>query len=122
MFRPRQQAVGDDPHLDFGGTLENLGQPRIAPVALEREILGIAVAAVDLQRLAGDALGHFGGKQLRHRGFLVTSAVRIYFISDEVRQLSRRLDLGRHLRDFEPNRLEITDRMTEGDATLRIVD
>src|SRR5262249_14991481 len=44
------------------------------------------------------------------------------FVGDVVHELARGFDLGRHLGDLEPDRLEVANRMTEGDAFLRVAD
>ena len=59
-----QQRVRDDLPLDLRGALEDGGQPGVAPVALDRVLSGVAVAAEDLQRLAGHPLGGLAGHQL----------------------------------------------------------
>src|SRR5260370_27233162 len=122
FLRPAQQMVGDDAQLDLGGALEDLRQPRVAAMARDRVRLGVPGAAVDLQRLAGDALGHFAGEQLDHRGFLVAALLLVDLIADVIHQLARRLDLGRHLRELEPDRLELGDRLAELHALLRVFD
>src|SRR5579872_4512340 len=63
-----QVAVRDDPQLDLGGALEDLRQPGVPPVALDREVRRVAGAAVDLEGLAGHALGHLARQVLDHRG------------------------------------------------------
>src|SRR6266851_5463697 len=104
------------------GRFENLGEPRVAPIALEWEILGVAVTAVNLERIAGHPLGHLGGEPLHHRGFLVTPAFAVDFGRDEVHELARRFDIRRHLGEFEPDRLELADRTLELDAPMRVGD
>src|SRR5262245_2989616 len=69
--RSGQIAVADDAELDLGRALEDLGQSGVAPVALDREVGGVAGATVDLQRLARDAFGHLTGEVLHHRGLVV---------------------------------------------------
>src|SRR5262249_10247863 len=54
----------DDQPVDLARALVDLGDPRVAKVALDRVLLGVAVAAVDLERLGRDALGHLGGEEL----------------------------------------------------------
>src|SRR6185369_16024248 len=59
-----QVPVRDDAQLDLRGPLEDLREPGVAPVPLDREVGGVAGPAVDLQRLAGDVLGHLAGQVL----------------------------------------------------------
>src|SRR5262249_43464033 len=79
-------------------------------------------AAVDLQRLAGDALGHFAGEQFHHRGLLVAAPLLVDLVAHVIHELARGLDLGRHLRELEPDRLELGDRPAELHALLRVFD
>src|SRR3954467_8170103 len=60
----------DDQPLNIAGALVDLAHPHIAIDPLDREIGEIAIAAVDLDRVGGDALSHLGGEQLGHRRFL----------------------------------------------------
>src|SRR5919107_3643139 len=48
-----QQRTCDDKALDLAGALVDLGDLRVPVVALGRELLRVAVAAEDLDRLAG---------------------------------------------------------------------
>src|SRR4051812_35530882 len=62
-----QQVAGDDDAHDLVGAFEDLVHPQIAQIALDREILEIAVAAMQLQRLVGDMKTGIGGEALGHR-------------------------------------------------------
>src|SRR6185436_14742459 len=44
----QSQLAGDQDQLDLGGSLGDGHEPRIAPVALDRKLRDVAVAAVDL--------------------------------------------------------------------------
>src|SRR6478672_9030887 len=59
-----EHPVGDHHLLDLAGPLVDLGDAGVAEVALDVVFLGVAVAAVDLQRLVGHPLGHLGGVEL----------------------------------------------------------
>src|SRR5690242_281203 len=61
------QCPGDDGSLDLGRSLVDPHDPQVAHVPFQGQARAVAVAAVDLQRLVGDAAGNFGGEQLRHR-------------------------------------------------------
>src|SRR6266446_1458753 len=50
--------------LDLARTLVDLGDLRVSVVALDRELLRVAVAAEDLDRLGRLAPGHLRGEQL----------------------------------------------------------
>src|SRR6185436_15987907 len=59
-----QDPIGDHHLLDLAGPLVDLGDAGVAEVALDVVLLGVAVAAVDLERLVGDPLRHLGGEEL----------------------------------------------------------
>ena len=59
-----QQRAGDDEPLDLARALVDLGHLRVAVVALDRELLGVAVAAEDLDRLAGPVARDARGEEL----------------------------------------------------------
>src|SRR5262245_42880709 len=48
-----QQPARHDLRLDLGGAFEDVEDPRVAEDAADRVFLGVAVAAVDLQRIVG---------------------------------------------------------------------
>src|SRR5687768_4779666 len=62
-----QDAPCDDKPLDLAGALVDLGDARVAVVALDAELGGVAVAAVDLEGFVRDARTHLGGQELGHR-------------------------------------------------------
>src|SRR3970040_2122727 len=114
------EAVRDDPKLDFGGAFEDLGQPGVAPVALDGEVGGVAITAVDLERLAGHAFRHFACEPLGHGGFLVAAASLVDLIADEVVQLAGGFDLGSHFGELKTEGLEAGYGFPELDALLRV--
>src|SRR5207247_7432383 len=92
--RSPQIGVGDDALLDLGGALEDLGQARVPPVALERELARVAGAAVDLDALAGHLLGHLAREELRHRRLDVDPLPAVRGVGGGVGERPRGLDLG----------------------------
>src|SRR5699024_7213520 len=64
IFLLAENVAGDNDALDLTRALVDLGDLGIAHHALNRVILGVAVAAVDLDCLGGDLHGSFGGEQL----------------------------------------------------------
>src|SRR5260370_17325480 len=106
LVRPAEQMIGDDAQLDLGSALEDLRQPGVAPIALDRVQLGVAGTAVDLQRLAGDTLGHFAGAQLDHGGFLVPALLLVDRFAHVLHQLAPALDPGPHPPDLNSARTE----------------
>src|SRR5271170_1432409 len=63
--------------LDFAGAFENRQHPRVAPVALHVELHRVAIAAVNLHRLAGDMLGCLGREDLGHTGLVIAALAAI---------------------------------------------
>src|SRR4051794_24145418 len=59
-----QQGAGDDEALDLRRSLVDLGDLRVAVVALGRQVARIAVAAEHLDRLAGHAPRDGRGEEL----------------------------------------------------------
>src|SRR5580704_5522017 len=62
-----QQVAGDDDAHDLVGAFEDLVDAQVAQIALDREILEVAVAAMQLQRLVGDMETGIGREALGHR-------------------------------------------------------
>src|SRR4051794_41201703 len=72
-----QQATGNHQPLDLAGALVELGDLGVAVVALDGELLRVAVAAEDLDRLAGLASRDRGGEQLGLRALDGVRAARL---------------------------------------------
>src|SRR6478736_1413614 len=68
--RLAEQRAGDHEPLDLARSLVDLGDLRVAVVALDRELLRIPVAAEDLDRLAGLPPGRLRREELRLRALL----------------------------------------------------
>ena len=62
--RLAEQRPGDDQTLDLARALVDLGHLRVAVVALDRELLGVAIAAEDLDRLACPVARDARGEEL----------------------------------------------------------
>src|SRR5215472_3118197 len=68
LIRSRtEQAAGDDHPHDLVGAFEDLVDAHVAQIALDREILQVAVAAKELQRLVADMKPGVGRQPLGHR-------------------------------------------------------
>src|SRR5947209_927155 len=67
------QLAGDDDALHLVGALADDEQRRIAIETLDRELLGIAVAAVDAHRLDAVLERGLGRGELRHAGLHVAA-------------------------------------------------
>src|SRR5262245_60458934 len=74
---PSGQLTADDQPLDLAGALVDLAHARVAVQLLDREVLEVAVAAVDLDGLRAHPLGHLGGVELGHRRLAPVGAARV---------------------------------------------
>src|SRR5262245_7020190 len=99
--RLSKQAIGDDSELNLARPLEDLGEARVTPVALDGVQLRVPGAAENLQRIGTDAFGHLRCVPLHHRGFFVEAAPIVELRRDVVHQLARGFDLARHARNLE---------------------
>src|SRR5947209_10294224 len=63
------EVARDDEALDLARAFVDLRDARVAVVALDRIVLHVAVAAVDLDRLRAHPFGHLGGVELGLRSF-----------------------------------------------------
>src|SRR4051794_722773 len=116
-----QEAAGDDQALDLARALVELGDLRVAVVALGGELAGVAVAAEDLDRLAGLAARDGGGEELGLRALDGVRAAGLLQAGGAVGQRAGALDLGLHVGELVRDRLEARDRAAEGAALLRVV-
>src|SRR6476619_3428162 len=92
-----QERTCDDQALDLAGALVDLGDLGVAVVALGREVLRVAVAAEDLDRLAGPVARHPRGEQLRLRALDRVRAPGVLQTRRPPHQGPRRLDLRLHV-------------------------
>ena len=95
-------------------------QRRVAVIALDVELLRIAVGAVDAHRLGGVGERGLGGGVLRHPGFHVAAPALVVGRRGVVGQRDRGLGADRHLGELELDRLVLGDRLAEGLAQLRV--
>src|SRR5436305_14645532 len=115
-----EHPVGDHHLLDLAGALVDLGDAGVAEVALDVVLLGVAVAAVDLQRLVGDPLGHLGGEQLGLGGFEGVALLVLLGPRRLPGEQAGGVELGRHVREVELDRLEVGEMGAELLALLRV--
>src|SRR5439155_22064524 len=99
--------------LDLARPLVDLGDLRVAVVPLDRELLRVAVAAQDLDRLAGLAPRRLGREQLRLRAGLGVRLAALLQPSGAVDEQPRRVDLRRHVSELLLDRLVFSDRLAE---------
>src|SRR3954452_24872989 len=115
-----QQSARDDQALDLAGALVELGDLRVAVVALGGELLGVAVAAEDLDRLAGLAAGDGRGEELRLSALDAVRVAGLFEAGGAPDQGAGGLDLGLHVGQLVLDRLEAGDRATERVALLGV--
>src|SRR3546814_9391985 len=66
------------------------------------------------------AFGHFGREQLDHGCLEVAANAGIDLSADRIHQLPCGLDIGRHLRQFEADRLKLAYRLAEVNPFMRV--
>ena len=109
----RRMVRGDHDALDLARALVDLGDLRVAVVALDRELLRVAVAAEHLDRLAGLPAGDRRREQL---GLSALDGMRKTLLLEPggpIREPAGRRDLGRHVGELELDRLEVGDPAAE---------
>src|SRR4029450_13368018 len=117
-----EQVAGDDQPLHLVGALEDPPQPELAVPALDRQLLGVAHTAVDLQHPVGHPVDRVRAVQLRDRrvglGLLAlvdTPRGPQYQPADGLQ-----VDLG--VGDHPLDRLVVADPAAEGLAGVRVFD
>src|SRR5580704_1780772 len=115
-----RDLASDDEALNVAGALVDLAYANVAVDALDREIGDIAVAAMDLDRVGGDAFGHLRGEELGHRRLFDARFASVAPRRGVEHQAVRRSDLGRHVGEAEGHRLLLDDRLAEGRALAGI--
>src|SRR3954452_21652364 len=115
-----QELAADHHALDLRGALADQQQRRVAVQALDLVFLGVAVAAVDAERVLDALLAGLGREQLRHPGLDVRALARVLHARGLEHQQPRRLDLGGHVGELELDRLVLGDRLAERPPLLRV--
>src|SRR6478672_11132106 len=115
-----QQRTCDDQALDLARALVDLGDLGVAVVALGREVLRVAVAAEDLDRLAGPVAGDAAGEELGLRALDRVGPAGVLQAGCAQDQRARRFDLRLHLGEPVADRLEAADRAPERRALLGV--
>ena len=115
-----EQGTSDDEPLDLARALVDLGDLGVAVVALRRELLGVAVAAEDLDRLAGLAAGDRGGEELGLRALDAVRAAGLLQPRGAPHERAGGLDLGLHVGQLLLDRAQPGDRAAERVALLRV--
>src|SRR5262249_27793619 len=94
------QAAANHLRLDLGRSLEDVEDARVAQNTAHRIFHGVAVAAVDLQRVVGVAPGHARGQELGHAGLDVAAPGGVLLAGGEVGELAGDHGLDRHPGDL----------------------
>ena len=81
----------------------------------------VAVAAEDLQRVAGNFFNHVGCEQLGHASFQIGTLAGIFLLCCEVGELAGGFDVGRHVGQLVLDDLELGDRLAKLFAFLGIL-
>src|ERR1700730_3746831 len=113
LVAPGKQAAGEHMRLDLGGAFEDVEDACIAEHAADAIFHGIAVAAVDLQRIVGIGPGGARGEQLRHAGLDVAAPVAVLLARSEVGQLACDHGLHCHPGELAEDPREGIDRLAE---------
>src|SRR5450631_2842001 len=110
----RAQELARDHHLlDLVGPLADLGQLGVAQVALDVELAGVAVAAVDLHGGVAGADGRPRRVVLGDRRFLGGALSLILHPGGAPDEQARGVQLGRHVGQHVLDRLELAERLAE---------
>src|SRR4051794_5227391 len=115
-----QELLADDHALDLRRALADQQQRRVAVQALDLVLLGVAVAAVDAERVLHDLLAGLRGEQLRHAGLEVRALAGVLQARGLAGEEASGLDLRGHVRELELDRLVLRDRLAERLALLRV--
>src|SRR6266568_3315030 len=110
----------DQQALDVTGALVDLAHPHVAVDPLDRKIGEIAIAAMDLDRVRGDPLGHLGGEQFGHRRLLEAGLAIVAALSCVEDKTARGSELRRHVGEAERDRLVRHELLPERLAFLGI--
>src|SRR6266571_4070600 len=95
----------DQQALDVTGALVDLAHPHVAIDPLDREIGEVAIAAMDLDRVRDDTLGHLGSKQFGHRRLLEARFAIVAPLGGVEDESARGGKLRRHVGEAERDRL-----------------
>src|SRR5262245_54914063 len=116
-----EQRAGDHDALDLARAFVDRGDARVTVVALDGELLGKSVAAVDLDGLVRDPVGGLGGEELRHRGGATPAGTaRVPIGGGPHDEQPRRVHEGGHLCELLLDRSELRDRLPEGPPLARV--
>src|SRR6185369_84115 len=106
-------VVGLDERVQLGGALVDHGGLRVPEVALDGELIGIAVRAVDLDRVEGALHGVVGGVPLGEGGLAGVADAVVLEKARAPDEEPSGLDPGQHLRQHLLDQLMLPDLLAE---------
>src|SRR5437879_51488 len=106
--------------LNLACALVDFGDAGVAVHPLDRIFATVAVPAVDLDGLVGDARGHLRGEQLGNGRFHAEARADVLLPSGFAREQACGVNFRGHICEHELDGLEIGDGMAEGHTLLRI--
>src|SRR6266700_3860314 len=115
-----EKPLGDDLFHHLGGARGNGPEPHVAEEALHGELPHVAVAAVELDRLVRDPVGHLGAEELGHGDLGDAVPPGIVEPRRVVHHMARSLDLRDHLGHPMPQGLLLAQRAAEGVALAEV--
>src|SRR6266852_4586915 len=115
-----EEPLGNDLFHHLGGARGDGPEPHVAEEALYGKLPHVAVAAVELDRLVRDPVGHLGAEELGHGDLGDAVPPGIVEPRRVVHQMPRGLDFRGHLRHPMPQGLLVAQRAAEGVALLDV--
>src|SRR5262245_14891954 len=106
---PLHELPRDDDALQLVRALPDREQRRIAVVALDVDLLRVAVRAVYAHRLQAVLERGLGGEELGHPGLHVATHPRVVGARGGLDQQARGFDARRHVRELDLYRLVLGD-------------
>src|SRR5215471_10924546 len=122
MKRAAQQVSREDEALHFARAFADAADAHLAVPALEREVLGHAVAAMNLHGAVDDAAAGSAGDELRHRRFAAEGLAALGLVRGLEREPQAGFDVDLVADDHPLDRLARGERRAEGAAELRVLD
>ena len=111
--RPPGEVLADHHPLDLVGALEDLHDLRLAHVALDRELAGVAGAAEHLDGVGGHLHRRVGGHQLGDAGLPGVGLAGVLAAGGHQVRRAGGLDRGGHVGEQEGEALVLDDRPAE---------
>ena len=102
------------------GALADREQRGVAVVALDVELLGVAVGAVEAHRFEAVEERGLGREELGHARFEVAALSALVGAGGLLGEQAGRLQAGRHLRELDLDGLVLADRLAESLSHLRV--